>query len=79
MGARPRLRIDDLLAAAPVDPEAHLDAALVERYARTLGTYSQILPQMGGETASAMDAALSRTRPGVEAGSRERADAYRDG
>ena len=27
------LRIDDLLANAPVDPEAHLDAARVERYA----------------------------------------------
>jgi hypothetical protein len=27
------LRIDDLLANAPVDPEAHLDAERVERYA----------------------------------------------
>ena len=27
------MRIDDLLANAPVDPEAHLDAARVERYA----------------------------------------------
>src|SRR5215212_3254903 len=27
------LRIDDLLANAPVDPEAYLDAARVERYA----------------------------------------------
>ena len=31
-----RLRIADLLANAPIEPEAHLDAARVERYARTL-------------------------------------------
>ena len=31
-----RLRIAELLANAPIDPEAHLDAARVERYARTL-------------------------------------------
>ena len=31
------LRIDDLLANAPVDPEAHLDAARVERYAGMVG------------------------------------------
>jgi len=30
------LRIDDLLADAPIDPEAHLDAARVERYAQML-------------------------------------------
>ena len=30
-----RLRIAELLANAPIDPEAHLDAARVERYART--------------------------------------------
>jgi len=28
-----KLRIDDLFVNAPVDPEAHLDAARVERYA----------------------------------------------
>ena len=33
-----RLRIADLLANAPIEPEAHLDAARVERYARTLDT-----------------------------------------
>jgi hypothetical protein len=27
------LRIDDLLASVPIDPESHLDAARVERYA----------------------------------------------
>jgi ParB-like nuclease domain len=32
------LRIDDLLANAPVDPEAHLDAARVERYAGMVGS-----------------------------------------
>ena len=31
-----RLRIAELLANAPIDPEAYLDAARVERYARTL-------------------------------------------
>jgi hypothetical protein len=31
-----RLRIADLLADAPIEPEAHLDAARVERYARML-------------------------------------------
>ena len=36
MGEMLRLRIADLLATAPVDPEAHLDAARVERYARML-------------------------------------------
>lgn len=32
----PRLRIADLLANTPVDPEAHLDTARVERYAEML-------------------------------------------
>src|SRR5215212_2390747 len=31
-----RLRIVELLANVPIDPEAHLDAARVERYTRTL-------------------------------------------
>ena len=31
-----RLRIAELLANAPIYPDAHLDAARVERYARTL-------------------------------------------
>ena len=31
-----RLRIAELLANVPIDPEAHLDAARVERYTRTL-------------------------------------------
>ena len=43
MGRVPRLRIDDLLAAAPIDPEAHLDAARVERYARTLEDLPPVL------------------------------------
>jgi|SRR5215213_1709998 len=29
----PRLRIDEILADAPVDPDAHLDPTRVERYA----------------------------------------------
>ncbi len=32
------LRIDDLLANAPVDPEAQLDAHRVERYSRMIDT-----------------------------------------
>ena len=31
-----RLRIADLLANAPIDPEAHLDTARVERYAHMI-------------------------------------------
>ena len=31
-----QLRVADLLANSPIDPEAHLDAARVERYARML-------------------------------------------
>ena len=31
-----RLRVADLLASSPIDPEAHLDARRVERYARML-------------------------------------------
>ena len=36
MGTMPRLKIADLLANAPSDPEAHLDPARVERYALML-------------------------------------------
>jgi ParB-like nuclease domain len=36
MYAMARLRIAELLANAPIYPDAHLDAARVERYARTL-------------------------------------------
>lgn len=36
MGAMPTLRIADLLANAPTDPEAHLDALRVQRYAQML-------------------------------------------
>ena len=36
MGAMPRQRIADLLAAAPVEPDAHLDPARVGRYAGML-------------------------------------------
>jgi len=43
MGAMPRLRIDELLAAAPVDTEAHLDAARVERYARAFDDLPPVL------------------------------------
>jgi len=43
MGAMPRRRIADLLAAAPIDPEAHLDASRVERYARMLDTLPPVV------------------------------------
>jgi hypothetical protein len=36
MSAMPQVRIADLLDNAPVDPEAHLDAARVDHYARML-------------------------------------------
>jgi len=36
MGTMPRLKIADLLANAPTDPESHLDSARVELYARML-------------------------------------------
>ena len=36
MNAMPQVRIAALLANAPVDPEAHLDAARVESYAQML-------------------------------------------
>jgi len=43
MGAMPRRRIADLLAAAPIDLEAHLDASRVERYARILDTLPPVV------------------------------------
>ena len=38
-----RLRIAELLANAPIDPEAHLDAARVERYTRTLDALPSVV------------------------------------
>jgi ParB-like chromosome segregation protein Spo0J len=43
MSAMPHLRIADLLANAPVDPETHLDAARVERYAQMLDALPPIV------------------------------------
>jgi ParB-like chromosome segregation protein Spo0J len=43
MGAMRQLRIADLLANAPVDPEAHLDAARVERYAQQLDSLPPVV------------------------------------
>jgi hypothetical protein len=37
------LRIDDLLANAPLDPEAHLDAQRVERYAGMIDTLPPVV------------------------------------
>jgi hypothetical protein len=39
----PQLRIADLLASAPVDPEAHLDTARVERYVEMLDALPPIV------------------------------------
>src|SRR5215216_4067199 len=39
----PHLRIADLLANAPIDPEAHLDAVRVERYAQMLDALPPIV------------------------------------
>jgi hypothetical protein len=47
MGAMPRLRIADLLAAAPVEPHEHLDPARVERYA---GMFDDLPPVTVFET-----------------------------
>ena len=37
------MRIADLLANAPIDPEAHLDAVRVERYAQMLDALPPIV------------------------------------
>jgi len=45
-----QLRVADLLANSPIDPEAHLDATRVERYARMLEALpprSSSTPQKG--------------------------------
>src|SRR5919199_2609837 len=43
MSAMPQLRIVDLLANTPIDPEAHLDAARVKRYAEMLGALPPVI------------------------------------
>jgi hypothetical protein len=43
MGLMTHLRIADLLADAPIDPEAHLDASRVERYSRMLGALAPVV------------------------------------
>jgi hypothetical protein len=43
MGVMTRLRIADLFADAPVDPEAHLDASRVERYSRMLDALPPVI------------------------------------
>lgn len=67
-----RLRIAELLANAPIDPEAHLDAARVERYARTLDALPphrlcDALQQIGLALVGAAGARLA-TVPGLQAG-----------
>lgn len=45
----PQMRIADLLASTPVDPEAHLDTARVERYAEILETLPPVVVFDTGE------------------------------
>jgi len=50
MNLMPQLRIADLLANVPIDPEAHLDAARVERcYAETLDALPPVVVFDTGE------------------------------
>ena len=49
MSAMPQLRITDLLANTPIDPEAHLDAARVERYAEMLDALPPVVVFDTGE------------------------------
>jgi hypothetical protein len=49
MSAMPQLRIADLLANSPSDPEAHLDALLVERYAQMLNSLPPVIVFDTGE------------------------------
>ena len=49
MSAMPQLRIADLLANSPSDPEAHLDALRVERYAQMLNSLPPVVVFDTGE------------------------------
>ena len=49
MSAMPRLRIADLLANSPSDPEAHLDVLRVERYAHMLNSLPPVVVFDTGE------------------------------
>jgi len=49
MSAMPQLRIADLLANVPTDPEAHLEVLRVERYAQTLNTLPPVVVFDTGE------------------------------
>ena len=49
MNLMPQLRIAELLANVPIDPEAHLDAARVERYAETLDALPPVVVFDTGE------------------------------
>jgi hypothetical protein len=43
MNAMPQLRISELLANVPIDPEAHLDTTRVERYSEMLDTLPPVV------------------------------------
>src|SRR5918911_3192655 len=49
MSVMPQLRIRDLLANMPIDPEAHLDAARVKRYAEMLDALPPVVVFDTGE------------------------------
>lgn len=49
MSVMPQLRIADFLANMPIDPEAHLDAARVKRYAEMLDALPPVVVFDTGE------------------------------
>ena len=49
ISAMSQLRITDLLANTPIDPEAHLDPAWVERYAEMLDALPPVVVFDTGE------------------------------
>jgi hypothetical protein len=64
-----QLRIADFLANAPIDPEAHLDAARVERYAEMLDALPPIVVFDTGEgllLADGYHRVAAATRRGLE-------------
>jgi hypothetical protein len=86
MGGMLHLRRADLLADAPIDPEAHLDTLRVERYAQILDALppvvvfdtpeGQLLADGYHRVASARCRCLESVEPEVPTGSRHDALRY---
>jgi hypothetical protein len=82
----PQLRIADLLADTPIDPEAHLDAARVKRYAEMLDVLPPVVVFDTGEAllladgyhrlAAARRCGLETVEAEVRRGSRQEALRY---